>query len=142
MNPATRPGDIMNMAKAAPAPLRLLVEARTLIARPEAWTQGAGARDSSGDSTRVEHQDAVSWCATGALLCAMYRHAASLEVPPALQHACTSANSILTDTVRALTGGRYTAVTTCNDSTNHGCIVHTFDIAISDAERLAAQSGF
>ena len=37
------------MIATAPAPRDLLVEARTLIARPEAWTQGAAARDSKAE---------------------------------------------------------------------------------------------
>ena len=75
------------MTATAPTPRDLLVEARTLIARPEAWTQGAGARDADGEPVGVEHEDAVSWCATGALNRAMYRHVESLEVPPPLQRA-------------------------------------------------------
>ena len=127
------------MTATAPTPRDLLVEARTLIARPEAWTQGAGARDADGEPVGVEHQDAVSWCATGALNCAMYRHLDSLEVPPPLQHARERAGKILTDTVRALTLGRYWEATTYNDATNHGCIVHAFDIAIADAGRSCSK---
>ena len=123
------------MTATAPTPRDLLVEARTLIARPEAWTQGAGARDADGEPIGVEHEDAVSWCAAGALNCAMYRHADSLEVPPPLQRARERAGAILTDTVRALTLGRYREATTYNDATHHGCIVHAFDIAIADADR-------
>lgn len=33
----------MTMPETIPAPRDLLVEARAIIARPEAWTQGAGA---------------------------------------------------------------------------------------------------
>ncbi len=123
------------MTAIAPTPRDLLVEARTLIARPEAWTQGAGARDANGEPVGVEHEDAVSWCATGAINCAMYRHVDSLEVPPPLQRARERASAMLTDTVRALTLGHYTEATTYNDRTNHGCIVHAFDIAIADADR-------
>ena len=123
------------MTATAPTPRNLLVEARTLIARPEAWTQGAAARDADGEPVGVEHEDASSWCATGALNCAMYRHADSLEVPPPLQRARERAGAILTDTVRALTLGHYTEATTYNDRTNHSCIVHAFDIAIADAGR-------
>ena len=90
------------MTATAPTPRDLLVEARTLIARPEAWPQGAAARDADGEPVGVDHEDAVSWCATGALNCAMYRHADSLEVPPPLQRARERAGKILTDTVRAL----------------------------------------
>ena len=124
------------MTATAPTPRDLLVEARTLIARPEAWTQGEAARDADGEPVGVEHEDPVSWCATGALNCAMYSHADSLEVPPPLQRARERAGTILTDTVRALTLGHYTEATTYNDRTNHSCIVHAFDIAIADAERL------
>ena len=123
------------MTATAPTPHDLLVEARTLIGRPEAWTQGAAARDADGEPVGVEHEDAVSWCATGALNCAMYRHAESLEVPPPLQQARERAGKLLTGTVRALTLGHYTEATTYNDQTNHGCIVHAFDIAIADADR-------
>ncbi len=123
------------MTATAPTSRDLLVEARTLIARPEAWTQGAAARDAEGEPIGVEHEDAVSWCATGALNCAMYRHVDSLEIPPPLQRAREHAGTILTDTVRALTLGHYTEATTYNDRTNHGCIIHAFDIAIADADR-------
>ena len=123
------------MTATAPTPRDLLAEARTLIASPEAWTQGTAARDAEGEPVGVEHQDAVSWCATGAINCAMYRHADSLEIPPPLQKARNQAGTILTKTVRALTLGHYTEATTYNDQTNHGCIVHAFDIAIADADR-------
>ena len=69
----------------------------------------------------------------------MYRHADSLEVPPPLQQARNQAGTILTKTVRALTLGHYTEATTYNDRTNHGCIVHAFDIAIADADRLCGK---
>ena len=127
------------MTATAPTPRDLLVEARTLIARPETWTQGAAARDTDGEPVGVEHEDAVTWCATGALNCAMYRHADSLEVPPPLQRARDQAGTVLTETVRALTLGHYTEATTYNDQTNHGCIVHAFDIAIADADRLCSK---
>ena len=121
------------MADTAPTPRDILIEARALIARPETWTQGAGARDADGEPIGVEHQDAVAWCATGAINCAVYRHADSLDIPPALQRNRERAGTILTGTVRALTLGHYQETTTYNDATNHGCIVHTFDIAIRTA---------
>ena len=127
------------MTATAPTPRDLLVEARALIARPEAWTQGAAARDADGEPVGVEHEDAVSWCATGALNCAVYSHVDSLEIPPPLQRARERAGKILTDTMRALTLGHYTEATTYNDRTNHGCIVHAFDIAIADADRLCGK---
>ena len=39
------------------------------------------------------------------------------------------------DRAGSLTLGHYTEATTYNDQTNHGCIVHAFDIAIVDADR-------
>ncbi len=48
----------------------------------------------------------------------------------------TPSAGVLTKTVRALTLGHYTEATTYNDQTNHGCIVHAFDIAIADTDRL------
>ena len=127
------------MTATAPTPRDLLVEARTLIALPVAWTQGAAARDAEGEPVGVEHEDAVSWCATGALNRAMYRHVDSLEIPAPLQRARNQAGTILTETVQALTLGHYTEATTYNDRTNHGCIVHAFDIAIADADRLCGK---
>ena len=128
------------MTATAPTPRDLLAEARTLIASPEAWTQGAAARDAEGEPVGVEHEDAVSWCATGAINCAMYRHADSLESPAAAAagpqpgrdhpHQDRAGRSPSANTRRP---------TTYNDQTNHGCIVHAFDIAIADADRLCGK---
>ena len=112
----------------------LLIEARALIAKPEAWTQGTGACDADGEPIGVEHEDAVSWCATGAINATMYRHARSLDVPPALQRARERAGSILTNAVSPLTLGHYGETTTYNDQANHGCILKAFDIAIAAAD--------
>ena len=59
----------------------------------------------------------MSWCATGAINCATYRHVRSLDIPPALQRVRERAGTILTDTVRALTLGHYRETTTYNDAT-------------------------
>ena len=53
------------MPDTTPTARDLLIEAQALIAKPEAWTQGTGARDADGEPIAVEHDDAVSWCATG-----------------------------------------------------------------------------
>ena len=111
----------------------LLIEARALIAKPEAWTQGTGARDANGEPIGVEHQGAVYWCATGAINAAVYSHADSLDIPPSLQEACERAGTILTDAVTALTLGHYTETTTYNDQANHSCILKAFGIAIRRA---------
>ena len=61
------------MPDATPTARDILIDARALIAIPQAWTQGTGARDADGEPIGVEHDDAVSWCATGAINCAVYR---------------------------------------------------------------------
>ena len=128
------------MPAATPTARDILIDARALIARPQAWTQGTGARDADGEPIGVEHEDAVSWCATGAINCAVYRHADSLDIPPALQRARDRAGTILTDAVTRLTLGHYSETTTYNDQANHGCIVKAFDIAIADADSPSAGS--
>ena len=96
--------------------------------------RGTGARDADGEPIAVEHEDAVSWCATGAINAAVYGHADSLDIPPALQEARERAGTLLTDAVGRLTLGHYSETTTCNDQTNHGCILKAFDIAIAAAD--------
>ena len=121
------------MPDTTPTARDLLVEARALIAKPEAWTQGTGARDADGEPIAVEHDDAVSWCATGAINAAVYSHADSLDIPPALQEARERAGTLLTDAVGRLTLGHYSETTTYNDQANHGCILKAFGIAIRRA---------
>ena len=128
------------MPHATPTPRTLLHEARSLIADPSAWTRGTGARDKHNDPITVEHDDAVSWCASGALNCAMYRHADSLQIPVPLERARERAGQILESAICGLTLGHYTRIPLYNDATNHGCIVRAFDIAIRDADRQAAES--
>ena len=121
------------MPDTAPTALDILTEARTLITRPDRWTQGAYARNAHGCAIAIRSRHAVSFCATGALYRTTRRHAGSPTVPPALQQACKRAREILDGTVATLTEGRLTAIHAYNDATNHGCMLHTFDIAISDA---------
>ena len=128
------------MPDATPTPRDILIDARALIARPQAWTQGTGARDADGEPIGVEHEDAVAWCATGAINCAVYRHADSLDLPPALQRARERAGTILSKAVIALTLGHYSETTTYNDQANHGCILKAFDVAIAAADSPSAGS--
>ena len=130
----------MTRSGTAPTAREILIEARALIARPEAWTQGTGARDTDGEPIGVEHEDAVSWCATGAINCAVYRHADCLDLPPALQRARDRAGTILTDAATRLTLGHYSETTTYNDQASHGCVLKVFDIAIAAADSPSAGS--
>ena len=118
---------------AIPTPRQLLIDARALIANPDCWTQGSAARDKHRCPLPANHADAVAWCATGALTCATWRHTHPRGLSVPLQQAFERACDILAKTVRDLTLGRYTQTTVYNDATNHGCIMHTYDIAIADA---------
>ena len=128
------------MPSATPTARNILIDARALIARPQAWTQGTGARDADGEPIGVEHEDAVAWCATGAINYAVYRHADSLDLPPALQRTRERAGTILTDAVARLTLGHYSEATTYNDQASHCCILKAFDIAIAAAASPSAGS--
>ena len=52
--------------------LKILKDARELIALPEAWTQCTQARDVDGHECRALDQRAVRFCADGALIKASY----------------------------------------------------------------------
>ena len=97
----------------------LLTAARAIVTDPARWCAWPHALDPDG--------------LTGAINCAVYRQADSLDIPPALQRARECAGAILTDAVSALTLGHYRETTTYNDATNHGCILKAFDIAIRTA---------
>ena len=74
------------MPGTVPTARDILVEARSLIAKPVNWTQGTGARDTDGEPIGVEHQVAVSWCATGAINCtAIPIEAAVATIPNNIQ---------------------------------------------------------
>ena len=44
-----------------------LIEARSLIEKPESWTKGAFARDASGDKVTIASADATCFCLVGAI---------------------------------------------------------------------------
>ena len=47
--------------------LKVLREARALIAKPENWTQGALARNKTNERCDPHDKDACQWCASGAI---------------------------------------------------------------------------
>ena len=116
---------------------QLLADARQIISDPNAWTQGTIARSAAGHPLAAQHKDAASWCATGALACALHRRLRTKSPPKAAHLARDHAIHVLNDTIQSLTAGHHKKVSTYNDTTNHGCMLHTFDIAIADA-RLPA----
>ena len=112
---------------------QLLTDARRIISDPNTWTQGTFARNAAGQPVAAQHKDAASWCATGALACALHRRLPIQSSPSAAHHARECAIHILNATIRALTARHHKKVSTYNDATNHSCMLHTFDIAIADA---------
>jgi hypothetical protein len=55
----------------------MLMEARGLLLR--GWSQGAQARDETGQSVQAWSQEAMSWSLLGSLLASWYRHNESLQ---------------------------------------------------------------
>ena len=47
--------------------LKIIKDARNLIAKPENWTQGVCARDIDGNEIGIDSPRAVCWCSLGAL---------------------------------------------------------------------------
>ena len=126
------------MPDTTPTARDLLIEAWALIEKPDAWIQGTGARDADGEPFGVVHEDAVSWCATGAINAAVYGHADSLDIPPALQESREHAGTLLTDAVGRLTHGHYSETMIYNDPASHGCVLKAFGIAIAAADLPSA----
>ena len=128
------------MANTTPTPLDLLTRARNLITNPEHWTRGACARNVQGSAVPLRSRHAISFCATAALYRAMDHYAASSAPPVPLHQTCKLAHDILDNTISEITEGRYAAANDYNDATDHQSILHSFDVAISDATNLSAKS--
>jgi hypothetical protein len=47
--------------------LKIIKDARNMIAKPENWTQGVCARDIDGNEIGIDSPKAVCWCSLGAL---------------------------------------------------------------------------
>lgn len=97
--------------------LEVLREARELIADPERWTRGAGARDANGSSVHPRAEEAVRWCAIGAI-----------------DRADPSIISDALDALHAVTRGE---VETVNDRGGHKRVLALFDRAIRATEKAA-----
>src|SRR4051812_27582733 len=106
-----------------------LLLARALVTDRGRWTSGALARDEHGHPASPLDDNAVSWCALGAV----YRTvggdlAAFTRVSDTLDEAC-----------RALFG---TSIRMVNDSPSpfaHAAVLATFDEAIDEAARASAR---
>jgi hypothetical protein len=98
-------------------PVEILKAARELIAKPERWTRGSAARNSSGEHVHARSDDATCWCAIGALVMV----SADNPVP-----AERLLRSVLPD------GPGF--ITSFNDSHDHAEVVALFDRAIASAQ--------
>lgn len=59
-----------------PTALSVLLDAKNLISPEGAWTTGANARDKNQVAVVSEDEDAVCWCADGAIIRAAFPHEA------------------------------------------------------------------
>lgn len=97
-------------------PVEILKAARELIAKPERWTRGCGARDASGEDVEARSDAAICWCAIGAIV----RVSDDNPVP---------AEMLLR---RVLPDGGF--ISSFNDSHDHAEVVALFDRAIASAQ--------
>jgi len=97
----------------------VLLKARKLIAEPAQWTQKYGARNRQGYPVNCDDDDAVCWCALGAI------------------SKCTYSLDIAEDTIAALelTSARMFGRTVAgvNDHLGHAAILQVFDAALAKA---------
>lgn len=103
-------------------PIEILTAARDLIADAENWTQHAWARNADGTKTSAESDDAVCWCAGGAIV----------RVTPASQQPAFPA-AICDDAARRIKGLDLVLFNDATDTT-HLEVLAMFDDAIG-AER-------
>jgi len=102
----------------------ILTAARSLISKPENWTQGEYARDSSGERVSEHDQDAVCFCTIGALLKA--EHALNIYISafarnhPSINYLKTFLNGSVAD---------------YNDSSTHAEVLELFDKAIAELNK-------
>jgi hypothetical protein len=104
-------------------PIEILRDARTLIAEPEHWCQGAFAKRSDGRQVFPGDWDAAQWCAVGAV----YRAAGSLVSWTAVPLAVRVA---LTDAAETTNG----SVVEFNDNGTHADVLALYDAAIAALE--------
>jgi hypothetical protein len=99
-------------------PLETLKAARDLISDPARWTQGAFARDATGAKSRLYLEQAVCFCAVGAIR--------RVYVPP------VAIGSLLKQLPKdCQTLGHF------NDTHTHAEVLALFDAAIAELEVVA-----
>ena len=108
----------------------LLVRARARIADPARWTQGAYARDAEGRQALPKSQDAVRWCALGALEAELpYRVVDRiLDIPLDLRY--LDAVQRLEESILAEDWATPANVPGLNDGAGHEAVLAAYDEAI------------
>jgi len=99
----------------------ILTTARSLISKPENWTQAAFARDKRGMMVHVYSDTATCFCSVGAVDRVIYE----LELNPTKRDTllCNYFNPFL-----------HTSLTHFNDFNPHNSVIELFDKAIAKAE--------
>jgi len=108
--------------------VELLVAARELIGVRERWCIGAMANTTLGRVTAPRAPSAVSWCAIGAL----HKVACASET-----YERDEAKRLLDDEADLLAG---VTMMFLNDEGNYARVLRVYDLAISQARELEAQS--
>lgn len=109
-----------------------LREARALIETPETWTRDEAALDAGGEPTDPDDEDAVCWCARGALeavgCCVLFGGETEEDDGNGMDLAEWSC---LNEEAQRL---GYSSIEELNDATGHVEVLRMFDGAIARAE--------
>jgi len=105
--------------------VEILRTAKDKISSPEHWSQGGYAVDSEGRSVTPDSQEAVSWCALGAIRAVYLTGLKDVDL-------YCRVGEILTTTVLRCSKGKLASAAKYNDSParKHEDILHMFDVAI------------
>lgn len=103
--------------------LEILCGARELISDPERWTIGALARDCNGDPTYYKYDDAVKFCAVGAICRVNFKFG----------HVCSNANNSIIELNFVIES--HFSLGDFNDTHTHTEVLSAFDRAIKSLRR-------
>ena len=123
-------------AETCPNVADVLTTAHRIVAFPSSWTQGARARDVSGNPVDPLSPSAIRWCPNGAIQLAAHRLFASHPNPNAFRPVAADAVEALNRTVRLLTENEYPDFASYNDNTHHQAIAHAIHIAATSPDLL------
>jgi hypothetical protein len=75
--------------------VEILRRARKRLRRPESWTRGSFARDVHGEPAYVNSDEAISWCAIGAVRAEVDRQSLTTSVVEHLEASLPAGDNIL-----------------------------------------------